>query len=105
GATSGVPVCIADNCLFRIDFPDASAVNENLRAVAVIFFVLSISAFLLVGISLLPVVRNRSVEWGFLYLLGVFLALRWLMTGFQFPSALVDSAFFDPQVFASSAFN
>src|SRR5690606_4164290 len=42
GATSGVPVCIADNCLFRIDFPDASAVNENLRAVAVIFFVLSI---------------------------------------------------------------
>lgn len=105
-ATLGVPVCVGETCVFRISFlPDQFPVNENLRAVAIIFFVLSIACFLLMIFSLLPMVRSRSVEWGFVFLLSTFLALRWVMTGFQFPTALLTSSFFDPQVFASSTFN
>lgn len=105
-ATLGAPVCLGDNCVFRIHFsPDQLPVNENLRAIAITFFVLSIAAFLIMVFSILPAIRSRSPEWGFVYLLVVMFLLRALMTGFQFPSSLLDSAYFDPQVFASSAFN
>ncbi len=105
-ATLGVPVCIGEICVFRISFlPDQFPANENLRVIAIVFFVLSLAAFLLMVFSILPVIRQRSVEWGLVFLFGVFVVLRWTMTGFQFPSALTRSDFFDPQVFASSAIN
>lgn len=106
GATAGVPVCVNDVCVFRISFPPGQfPVDENLRGIAIIFFVLSITVFLLIVFSVLPLIQQRSMEFGFVFLLGVFLLLRWGMTNFQFPSALLNSAFFDPQIFASSAFN
>ncbi len=105
-ATLGVPVCIKGTCIFRISFlQDQFPVNDNFRTVAILFFVLSIAAFILTISSILPAIRERSVEAGFLYLLVVLLLLRWAMTGFQFPSRLIRSNFFDPQVFASSAIN
>src|SRR5690606_24961793 len=91
-ATLGAPVCLGDNCVFRIHFsPDQLPVNENLRAIAITFFVLSIAAFLIMVFSILPAIRSRSPEWGFVYLLVVMFLLRALMTGFQFPSSLLDS--------------
>ncbi len=105
-ATLGAPVCVGSTCPFRISFlPDTFPANENLRAVSIIFFVLSLAAFLLVVFSLLSIIRKRAPAWGFLFLLAVFIFIRWSMTAFQFPVALLNSDYFDPQVFASSSFN
>lgn len=105
-ASLGVPVCIGKNCLFRITFltPEFPS-NQNLRSISIILITLGLICFLTLVYSVLPVVRNRSPEAGFVLLSAVFLLLRWLMTAFQFPRALVNSAFFDPQIFASSTFN
>ncbi len=105
-ATLGAPVCVENVCPFRISFlPDRFPANENLRTVAVIFFVLSLAALLLAVFSLLSIIRRRAPAWGFLFLLAVFIFIRWAMTAFQFPVGLINSGFFDPQVFASSSFN
>ena len=102
----GVAVCIADQCVFRISFlADAFPANENLRSLSIVLISLAILSLLVAAYSLLLTIRRRSPEAGFFYLLGIFLLLRWLMTWFQFPGALLNSDFFDPQIFASSAFN
>ncbi|HEY9486897.1 MAG TPA: hypothetical protein VIQ51_01115, partial [Chryseosolibacter sp.] len=105
-ASSGIPVCVGDQCVFRIsfgaeDFPS----NENLRMISIILLSLSLFCLLLSVYIVLPHIRNRSAESGFLFLLGVLFLLRWLMTWFSFPGALVKSDFFDAQIFASSSFN
>lgn len=106
GATLGVPVCISGNCIFRISFlSDDFPANENLRNISVIFIVLSLAAFLFAVYTLLPSVRRRSPEFGFVFLGLTLLVLRGLMTYFQFPGSLVPSDFFDPQIFASSYIN
>lgn len=105
-ASLGIPVCIDDNCLFRMSFVTGQLPsNENLRAISVILVTLSIAVFLLLVYTIIPVIRQRSAEWGFVYLLGAFLTLRAVMALCQFPRALIRSDYFDPQVFASSAFN
>lgn len=106
-ASLGIPVCIGEgNCLFRMSFVTGQLPsNENLRAISIILITLSIAALLVLAYSVLPTIRRRGAEWGFVYLLGVFLVLRTAMALCQFPRALIRSHFFDPQVFASSAFN
>ena len=105
-ASLGIPVCLTDNCLFRIsfleeDFPS----NDNLRTLSIVFITLSIVVFLILIYTVLPTVSRRSPEGGFVFLLLLFLLLRWLMTFFQFPRGLISSDYFDPQIFASSSFN
>lgn len=102
----GVPVCIDGDCLFRITFltPEFPS-NQNLRAVSLVLIILGLVACLTLVYTVLPAIRRRSAEAGFVYLLTVFLLLRWLMTSTRFPGALVNSDFFDPQIFASSSFN
>ena len=105
-ASLGIPVCLGQNCIFRISFLGGQLPsNENLRAIAVILITLSIIVFLILVYGILPRIQRRSTEWGFFYLLGTFLLLRAAMTLVQFPGGLVNSDYFDPQVFASSAFN
>ncbi|MGC1241344.1 MAG: HAMP domain-containing sensor histidine kinase [Chryseosolibacter sp.] len=106
GASLGVPVCIDDNCIFRISFLAADfTAHEHLRTVSITLIVLALIALLALVYSLLLPIRKRSPEAGFVYLLLIFLALRWLMTFLQFPGALVKTDFFDPQIFASSYIN
>jgi two-component system nitrogen regulation sensor histidine kinase NtrY len=105
-ASLGVPVCIGDNCVFRISFIVADfPARQNMRLASIIFITLSLVALLLLVYSQLPVIRRKSPESGLIFLLLVFLGLRWLMTYFQFPGTLLRSEFFDPQVFASSSIN
>src|SRR5690606_30345221 len=90
-ATLGAPVCVENVCPFRISFlPDRFPANENLRTVAVIFFVLSLAALLLAVFSLLSIIRRRAPAWGFLFLLAVFIFIRGAMTAFQFPVGLIN---------------
>ena len=106
GASIGVPVCIRDKCVFRVSFlSDEFPAIENLRSMAIVLITVAIVCLLVAVYSALPVIKSRTAEGGFVYLLAVFFLLRWLMTWFQFPGALVKSDFFDPQVFASSSFN
>ena len=105
-ATLGVPVCVDGNCVFRISFlPDEFPANENLQALSIILITLALAGLLLLVYSMLPRIRSRSAELGFVFLLAFFLVLRWLMTSLQFPRAFLQSDYFDPQIFASSSFN
>ncbi len=105
-ATLGVPVCIAGNCIFRISFLSANfPANEAMRTTAILMLSLSLISLVVAIYAFLPRVRNRSPEGGFVFLFVTFLALRGLMTWFQFPRILITSDFFDPQVFASSYIN
>jgi two-component system nitrogen regulation sensor histidine kinase NtrY len=105
-ASLGVPVCVNNDCVCRISFLAADfPANPNLRTAAVILITLSLLAILLTAYMFLPLVRNRSPEGGFVFLFAVFFSIRWLMTFFQFPGILVQSDFFDPQIFASSYIN
>jgi two-component system, NtrC family, nitrogen regulation sensor histidine kinase NtrY len=106
-ASLGVPVCIKDNCVFRISFLAADfPARQNLRNAAIFLIALSLLCFLfLVYRSWLPLLRKRSAEFGFAFLIVILLGVRWLMTYFQFPSDLLPSDFFDPQIFASSSIN
>ena len=105
-ASLGIPVCLNDNCLFRINFlEEYFPSNDSLRTVSIVFITLSIVVFLVMVYTVLATVSRRSPEGGFAFLLLVFLLLRWLMTFFQFPRGLITSDYFDPQIFASSSFN
>ncbi|MEX2233401.1 MAG: ATP-binding protein [Cyclobacteriaceae bacterium] len=105
-ASLGVPVCIRDNCIFRISFITADfPPHQNLRDTSIFLITFSLISVLILVYILLTLIRNRSPESGFVFLLLVFLGLRWLMSYFQFPAALLNSEFFDPQIFASSSVN
>lgn len=105
-ASLGVPVCVENICAFRISFLAADfPANPGLRIVAIILISISLLAILYTAYLMLPQIRRRSPEGGFLFLFAVLLCIRWLMTFFQFPGALIQSDFFDPQIFASSYIN
>ncbi len=105
-ASLGVPVCIENNCLFRISFlAEDFPTRQKMRSASIIFLSLSFVA-LLIGVYLrLPAIKKIYTEFGLIFLLIVFLILRFLMTYFQFPGVLIKSRFFDPQIFASSSIN
>lgn len=105
-ASLGVPVCIGNNCVFRISFIAADfPAHQNMRVASIIFITLSLVALLLLVYARLPTLRKNYPEVGLIFLFVVFLALRLLMTHFQFPGALLQTPFFDPLIFASSSIN
>lgn len=105
-ASLGVPVCIGNNCVFRISFltPEVPA-NRNMQSAAIVLLSFSIAMLLMLIYTVMPRIKRRSPEAGFAFLFTALLLIRWLMTWFQFPGMLVQSDFFDPQVFASSYIN
>lgn len=105
-ASLGVPVCLEGHCIFRVSFLAADfPAHGHLRTVAIILIVLSLVALLVLVYQWLAIIRRKSPEAGFVFLLITLLGVRWLMTFFQFPGSLVSSDFFDPQIFASSYIN
>lgn len=105
-ASLGVPVCIEDNCVFRISFIAADFPSrQSERYAAIILITLSIAALLIMVYIRLPDVRKRNPELGLIFLFFVLLGLRLMMTYFQFPGVLLKSPYFDPQIFASSSIN
>lgn len=105
-ASLGVPICIRNNCVFRISFVAADfPARDKMRAASIVLITLSLVPLLLLVYRWLPAMRRRSPEGAFFFLLTLMLGLRALMVVFQFPGKLVISDFFDPQIFASSAIN
>lgn len=105
-ASLGVPVCLKDNCVFRVSFLAADfPAHGHLRTVSIILIIFSLLALLVLVYQWLGTIRSKLPEAGFVFLLLTLLALRWLMTFLQFPGHLVKTDFFDPQIFASSYIN
>jgi two-component system nitrogen regulation sensor histidine kinase NtrY len=103
-ATIGVPVCVQQQCPFRISFVQQEfMVNEPVGLVAVIFLFLALVLFVLIIFRYVGKVTHPAV--GFLVLYAALLALRYAMIRLNFPAALMPSDLFDPQVFSSSTLN
>ena len=100
----GVPVCLADHCVFRISFlQNELPVHQRTRAFAVV----AISFAILLGIMLAYryISKIKSPEIQFILLYILLTSLRYLMVTLNFPAGLVHSDLFNPQVFASSTLN
>lgn len=105
-ASLGVPVCVDNACAFRISFlADDFPAREHLRIASIMIMTFSLVLLLLFIYAFLSVIGKRSAGSAFVFLFGALLLLRWSMTFFRFPGALVRSDYFDPQVFASSSIN
>ena len=102
----GTPVCIADQCLFRIGFiSDDFSFHENTRGIAIIFIAISIALFIYFIAGLVSNFRLKYPDVAFLILLVSLWLVRVLMTTLNFPGRFIRSVLFDPQVFASSSLN
>ena len=105
-STLGVPVCIKEQCYFRISFlPQEVPTHFRTRLVSVIF--LSVALLLLVAMAYVWMPRFFSPypELQLLYLFGVFRLLRLVMVQANFPGVFIHFGLFDPQVFAASSLN
>lgn len=105
-ANVGVPVCLGENCLFRISFSGAAVQeNEALRTISCILISVSLVFFAVVLYDRITRLTARIAELGVVLLYMAFLLLRWAMTSLSFPHAFIQHEVFDPQVFASSPIN
>ena len=105
-ATIGVPVCVSGECYFRISFlPGEWPLHLEVRVVAIIFFTASLIIMVMLLYNAAIRVGRNFPELGFLFLLLAFLVVRYGMIRMNFPNALIASDLFNPQFFASSAFN
>lgn len=103
-AVVGAAVCVKVICPFKITIlPDQWRMHGPLRVTAIIFISLALITFILLVYHLLRKVKFPEVTFAVLYLF--FLGLRMVMIRFNFPGALLQSDYFDPEVFASSALN
>jgi two-component system, NtrC family, nitrogen regulation sensor histidine kinase NtrY len=106
GASIGIPICLENNCFFRISFQQADFPSHTkIRKTALAIFVLAFIFFVLLIYEVLGKIGHRFPEFGFFYLYSVFMLLRLVMTQLNFPNAIVNTSLFDPQVFASSSLN
>src|SRR5690606_1816476 len=104
GAVAGIPVCIQENCPFKIGFNEGEL---KVHGAAKIFTLVSAILFLGFLLSFLfRVIRKfKSPDLGLVVVAAVLAALRMLMTSSDFPGALLPGNLFNPQVFAASALN
>jgi two-component system, NtrC family, nitrogen regulation sensor histidine kinase NtrY len=103
-ASLGIPVCIQDQCIFRISFlQNQLPIHEHTKAVAVML--ITIAIILSVAGAFHFVKKIETPEFRFALLLAFFIGLRYLMVTLNFPAALIHSDLFNPQVFASSTLN
>lgn len=103
-ASLGVPVCLDDQCLFRVSFlQNQLPVQAHGRTVAVILIGMAIVLAIAAVIFLIR--KFETPEYRFLVLYAFLLGLRHAMVALDFPAALLHSDLFNPQVFASSTLN
>jgi two-component system, NtrC family, nitrogen regulation sensor histidine kinase NtrY len=103
-AATGYPICIGNQCPFRVDFEvEALAIHATAELCAAVFLLLSIiTALWLAYVS----TKNRFVpDVTFIILAGTLFLSRWLMIEFDFPAAFVTGDLFNPGVFAASTLN
>lgn len=105
GAGVGTPVCIGDNCLFKVLFLGSLPSHKNLKIFSTILIFFSLLFFISLVYNGLRALCRKHVELGVLFLYFVFLGTRAIMTGLDFPGILIGGKFFDPQLFRSSSLN
>src|SRR5688572_2416837 len=103
-ANLGIPICIYDQCVFRISFlQDELPPHPYTTSVAILLIGLGIFTGIFILYQYLK--RIDSPELQFVVLYFVLLGLRYCMVTLNFPAGLINSDLFNPQVFASSALN
>jgi len=100
----GVPVCAEGICPFKVSFARQDFQRHNMAGMlAVVFFGVAILCLVIFFYGYFKKFRYPEVGLFLLYLL--LLGLRYLMVGLNFPSAVIATDLFNPQIFASSALN
>lgn len=103
-ANLGIPVCIREQCIFRISFLQSQlSIHEHTKAFAVVL--ISIAIVLAIAGVFHFVEKIGPTELRFAALYVFFLGLRYLMVTLNFPAGLIHSDLFNPQIFASSTLN
>jgi two-component system nitrogen regulation sensor histidine kinase NtrY len=105
GASAGIPICIDNQCLFRILFLTDVNAHLDLRIIALVLILIALAALTALLYKGLYWVSRKHVEFGIPYLYLAFLLLRIGMTELDFPGALIQGKLFDPQLFRSSSLN
>ena len=105
-AAVGTPVCIGNNCLFKINFSQ-SDFPRHVKARRSAFLLISVAILMAIFLvyRYLDVFARKHSELGFFFLMVCFLGIRWTMTYFNFPNVFIRTSLFDPQVFAVSTLN
>ena len=103
-ANLGIPVCVGEQCVFRVSFlRNELPLNSGTKAAAVAL--ISIAIILFAAIVYKFIKRIPAPELQLLTLYIFLLALRYGMVALNFPAGLLTSDLFNPQVFASSTLN
>ncbi|HET6542295.1 MAG TPA: hypothetical protein VFG46_17515, partial [Chryseolinea sp.] len=103
-ANLGLPVCIRDECVFRVSFlQNELAIHRKTKATAVVLISLSIIVLMVIVYYYIRKIPSPEIQLIALY--GAFVLLRYAMVNLNFPTDLVRSELFNPQVFASSTLN
>ena len=103
-ANLGLPVCIRDECVFRVSFlQNELTIHKKTKATAVVLISFSIIALMVIVYSYIKKIPSPEIQLITLY--AAFVLLRYGMVNLNFPADLVRSELFNPQVFASSTLN
>lgn len=102
---AGLLICVGSNCLFRTLFTGPPPSHKNLKILASVLIFMAMIAFIAILYKGLPVFCRRYPEMGIPYLYFIFLGIRTVMTGLDFPGTLINTPLFDPQIFRSSSLN
>lgn len=103
---NGIPVVLNGSVVFKFlllggEYP----FHDATRLCAIVFLSLSIILLLFFVASVLPLIKARSAEAGFLFLTASLSLIRIVMVELNFPNNLSHTALFDPKNFASSTYN
>ncbi len=105
-ATSGTPVCVNENCIFKINFLSSSlTAHGNTGWVAILLITIAITCLIVCVARLVNLAKLKSPDLAFVILFTGLWLLREVMTRLDFPALLISIPLFDPSAFASSSLN
>ena len=103
-ANLGIPVCIDEQCVFRVSFlQNVLPLNPGKKTAAVILISIAIIFFVAVMYKFIKRIQSPEIQLVLLYLLLI--GVRYAMVLSNFPAGLLNLELFNPQVFASSTLN
>ena len=103
-ANLGLPVCIQDECVFRVSFlQNELPIHKKTKATAVVLISFSIIVLMVIVYRYIRKIPSPEIQL-IAFMLPSYL-LRYGMVNLNFPADLVRSELFNPQVFASSRLN
>ena len=105
-ASIGTPVCVSDDCYFRISIlPDEPGANEHMRGIAIACIAIGIGGLFYLLWRRTELIGRVRPDLAFVLLLVGTWLVRFAMTQLDFPGMFIRFDLFDPQYFASSDLN